>query len=107
MESGPCIRARKSTSPGKALDIVVFSVEPDGQSVRHSTVHFAEETKGPQEQIQDQLTMSKEAAQALMDDLWDAGVRPTRKPEPSALHEAKNLHIEHLFDLAKMAMSLK
>lgn len=101
MESGPVIRARKSVSAGKALDIVLISVSGEGR-VHPSTVHFSEEPAT--DSIPDQMSLSKEAAQTLMEDLWQAGFRPAKKPEPSALLQAKDRHIDHLFELAKLAL---
>lgn len=101
MEPSPCIRARKSISAGMALDIVLFSVSAEGR-VHPSTVHFSEDPAT--DSIPDQMSLSKEAAQTLMEDLWQAGFRPAKKPEPSVLIQAMDRHIDHLFELAKLAL---
>jgi hypothetical protein len=79
---------------------VVFT-EKGGQ-VFAATVTFA---KAPaKDSVPDQISLSAEAAQRMMDDLFDAGIRPTKKPIPSELLAAKDKHIDQIYDLAKLAL---
>lgn len=96
------IRFRKSLDAGMAVDCVLFDQRDGGiypAVISHTEVPEITGT------IPDQVSFSADAAQAAMDDLWDAGIRPKRKDEAQGeLIAAKDQHIAHLHELAVIAL---
>lgn len=98
------IRFRKSLGAGMAVDCVLFDQRDGGI---YPVVISQSEEPERSGTIPDQVSFSAEAAQAAMDDLWDAGIRPKRNPAslpPPALLVAKEKHIDHLYELAKLSV---
>lgn len=95
------IRIQKEVLSG-SLAVGIFSVANDGKCSQ-GAVSFAQAEAGAE--MESTLTLSPDDGQQLLDDLWAAGIRPSHKPEPLALLKAKDEHISHLFDLAKLALS--
>lgn len=95
MLNGPVIRAQKNVSAPGGVDVTVFDLT-NGRAFQGRIAYDAE---AQEEAVHESLTITTERAQALLDDLWDAGIRPT-KPEPAKLIGAMEKHIGQLFELA-------
>lgn len=100
MSDSMFIRFRKSVRLQGGVDCVLFATR-GGQVYPTNITTWDKPAEGAT--IPDQLSFSQEAAQQVIDDLWDAGIRPTRKPEPPALLAAKEKHIDHLYELARLS----
>jgi len=97
MVNDPAIRAQKNVSADGGVDVSIFSVS-EGKAFQ-GFVSYADDASA--ESVHESLTITTERAQALLDDLWDAGIRPSRQPEPVKFIAALERHNGQLFELAK------
>lgn len=90
-----------------AIEIAGFIVAPPGQPpvvvMPLSFTTNLEEGKI----IPGAMTLSKESAQSLLDELWDCGIRPSNGEGASGELEATKLHLDDMRTMVFSLMELK
>lgn len=80
------------------LQVSLYGISDDNEKSFHPTVVF--ETKDAQTIIEPIAHIDDDAAVQLMDDLWNAGIRPTHAQHTSETLSAINKHLADMRQIA-------
>ncbi len=98
-------RIRAMASPwGSGVEIAAYGKLGDG-TMKVATIQW--ETIPQYEEIKPTLSFRMEQAQVLMDDLWNAGVRPTEGAGSAGAMRAAEHHIADLRRVAFKALGIE
>jgi len=98
------LRIKKNLEDRDKIDVGIFRIDDSGPTVPQlgSVTYSRNEDDG---EFGSALSITREAARELLDDLWDAGIRPTKPPEPHALLALTQQQADRLFEVTKLALS--
>ena len=106
MMEGLSIRAR-ATESLELGGIDIFAYGREGGQLHHFKLTEHGEPTDPNldgGKVEHCATFSADQAQALADDLWAAGIRPSKRPDASAVLTAKDQHLADLREALFMAL---
>jgi hypothetical protein len=93
---------RDPSRAGKAY--VLFGMTPEREEILFDTAKVAPMSDMGSERAG--MVMNEEAATALMESLWDAGIRPSQIVGSTATEKAKDKHLEDMRRLAFRALKI-
>lgn len=91
------VRAFKNLARGYVTELALFT-EENGKRYVASRIEYEQVNKSAT-MPPPLVTLEDNEAQRLMDDLWNAGFRPTDAKVGSELIKAKDDHIAHLWQI--------
>lgn len=99
MRSRYVFRARREGWRGQ-IEIAIGDRCGEGSEVTHSARPIEFAPIGPHDEIRDWISLSADDAQALVDELWTLGVRPSEWPGSAGSLAATE---RHLADMQRVA----
>ncbi len=94
-------RVRAMNAPWyAAVELMVEGLAADGSGARVFVAGLVTEEIKPGSRQGPSVTITREAAQVLMDDLWHCGIRPAEVLEAGGTLEATKAHLEDMRRIA-------
>lgn len=105
IEQGDVVRVGRSRFYFDEIDVFLFRHSDAGRRMQPVSIEWAVVERGAA--VSADMVLGAERAQQLMDDLWDAGLRPTQGRQSEGVTQAQGRHLEDMRTIAFRSINVE